>query len=148
MCPDATLKLFVTADPAARAARRLAELRERGDSRATLTLEVVLADIKARPPGAFALHSYHLMCDAFCKASLVTVDRCGVCCFARRRGTSGTPHGQLHLYGQHQVLFCWTRTPTAQKRRLQRLYGMLMLHLPTGKLQTVPSAWRALCVTI
>jgi CMP/dCMP kinase len=45
VCPDATVKLYVTASPAARAARRLRELRERG---ATVIYRDVLQDMTER----------------------------------------------------------------------------------------------------
>jgi len=45
VCPDATVKLFVTANPEARAIRRLAELRERG---VPAIYRDVLADMKER----------------------------------------------------------------------------------------------------
>lgn len=45
ICPDATVKLFVTATPEIRARRRFAELRAQGSAR---TEEEVLADIHAR----------------------------------------------------------------------------------------------------
>jgi CMP/dCMP kinase len=45
VCPDATVKLFVTASPDARAERRLRELRERG---ATVIYGDVLQDMKER----------------------------------------------------------------------------------------------------
>jgi CMP/dCMP kinase len=45
VCPDATIKLFVTASPEARAERRLRELRERG---ATVIYGDVLQDMKER----------------------------------------------------------------------------------------------------
>jgi CMP/dCMP kinase len=45
VCPDATVKLFVTASPEARAERRLRELRERG---ATAIYGDVLQDMKER----------------------------------------------------------------------------------------------------
>jgi CMP/dCMP kinase len=45
VCPDATVKLFVTASPEARAERRLRELRERG---ATVIYGDVLQDMKER----------------------------------------------------------------------------------------------------
>lgn len=45
VCPDANVKLFVTASLAARAQRRHAELAARGDS---VTLEAVAAQIEAR----------------------------------------------------------------------------------------------------
>jgi cytidylate kinase len=45
VCPDAAVKLFVTATPEARAGRRLKELRERG---ATAIYEDVLQDMKER----------------------------------------------------------------------------------------------------
>ncbi|MDP5087018.1 MAG: (d)CMP kinase [Yoonia sp.] len=45
ICPDANVKLFVTASPACRAERRYAELKAKG---ADVTLESVLADVKAR----------------------------------------------------------------------------------------------------
>jgi CMP/dCMP kinase len=45
ICPDATVKLFVTATPEIRARRRYAELHAQGSPR---TEEAVLADIRAR----------------------------------------------------------------------------------------------------
>jgi CMP/dCMP kinase len=45
ICPDATVKLFVTATPEIRARRRYAELKAQGSPR---TEEAVLADIRAR----------------------------------------------------------------------------------------------------
>src|SRR5947207_5134739 len=45
VCPDAAVKLFVTASPEARAARRLKELRERG---AASIYDEVLEDMKER----------------------------------------------------------------------------------------------------
>ena len=45
ICPDADLKLFITAAPGVRAKRRLQELRENGVS---IDYETVLADLKAR----------------------------------------------------------------------------------------------------
>jgi cytidylate kinase len=45
VCPDAAVKLFVTANPEARATRRLAELRERG---APAIYSDVLEDMKER----------------------------------------------------------------------------------------------------
>ena len=45
VCPDATLKLFVTASPESRAARRLKELRQRG---AAAIYDDVLQDMKER----------------------------------------------------------------------------------------------------
>lgn len=45
VCPDATLKLFVTATPEVRARRRFEELRERGD---TVMYERVLQDVVER----------------------------------------------------------------------------------------------------
>jgi CMP/dCMP kinase len=45
VCPDAEVKLFVTAGPQARAARRVKELRERG---ATAIYDAVLQDMKER----------------------------------------------------------------------------------------------------
>ncbi len=45
ICPDAEVKLFVVADDATRARRRLAELTQRGED---TTFERVLADIEAR----------------------------------------------------------------------------------------------------
>lgn len=44
--PDASVKIFLTASAEVRAARRLAEFREKGDT--TSTLESVLADMKQR----------------------------------------------------------------------------------------------------
>lgn len=46
ICPDAAVKLYVTADVAVRAQRRLAELQQRGDAAADYNS--VLADMKAR----------------------------------------------------------------------------------------------------
>ena len=45
ICPDADVKLFVTASPEVRAERRWKELSERGDTR---TYDEVLADVRAR----------------------------------------------------------------------------------------------------
>ncbi len=45
ICPDADIKIFVTAEPKVRAARRAAELRGRGE---TVDDDAVLADIEAR----------------------------------------------------------------------------------------------------
>jgi cytidylate kinase len=45
ICPDAEVKLYVTASDAARAARRYAELRARGED---TTLERVAADLRSR----------------------------------------------------------------------------------------------------
>ena len=45
ICPDAPVKLFITATPEARAQRRFAELSAKG---AEVTLEGVLADVQAR----------------------------------------------------------------------------------------------------
>ena len=45
ICPDADLKLFITATPEVRAKRRLEELLENG---VTIDYETVLADVKAR----------------------------------------------------------------------------------------------------
>lgn len=45
ICPDATVKLYVTASPEARARRRFLELRQRGEISSE---EEVLAEIKAR----------------------------------------------------------------------------------------------------
>lgn len=45
ICPDATVKLFVTASPEIRANRRFLELQAQGSTR---TLEDVLADIRSR----------------------------------------------------------------------------------------------------
>ncbi|WP_439149108.1 (d)CMP kinase [Sulfitobacter sp.] len=45
ICPDAQVKLFVTATPEVRAARRFAELRAKGED---VTLGQVLADVEAR----------------------------------------------------------------------------------------------------
>ena len=45
ICPDAEVKLFVTASPERRAARRWQELRDKGMD---VTLESVLADVQAR----------------------------------------------------------------------------------------------------
>ena len=45
VCPDADVKLFITASPEVRAKRRLAELQSYG---ADVTFDVVLADIKQR----------------------------------------------------------------------------------------------------
>ena len=45
VCPDATLKLFVTATPEVRARRRFEELRERGD---TVMYQSVLQDVVER----------------------------------------------------------------------------------------------------
>lgn len=45
ICPDAPVKLFVTASAACRAERRFKELREKDD---TITLEQVIADVQAR----------------------------------------------------------------------------------------------------
>jgi cytidylate kinase len=45
ICPDADVKIFVTASDAARAGRRYAELRANGDD---TTLEHVAADLKSR----------------------------------------------------------------------------------------------------
>jgi cytidylate kinase len=45
VCPDATVKLFVTASPEARAKRRLRELRQRG---AAAIYDAVLQDMKER----------------------------------------------------------------------------------------------------
>jgi len=45
VCPDAAVKLFLTASPAARAGRRVRELRERG---ATAIYSDVLQDMKER----------------------------------------------------------------------------------------------------
>ncbi len=45
VCPDATLKLFVTASPEVRARRRFEELRSRGDA---AIYEQVLQDVKER----------------------------------------------------------------------------------------------------
>jgi cytidylate kinase len=45
ICPDATVKLFITADPSVRAARRHRELAARADAP---PLSTVLADILAR----------------------------------------------------------------------------------------------------
>lgn len=47
MCPDAPVKLFVTASPEVRAARRLRELLERGAAPAG-GLAAVLADLRER----------------------------------------------------------------------------------------------------
>jgi cytidylate kinase len=49
ICPDAEVKLFVTASPEIRAERRFKELRARGhDSGQDTTFETVLADVLAR----------------------------------------------------------------------------------------------------
>ena len=45
VCPDADLKLFITASPEVRAKRRFAEFLQKGSNQ---TYEEVLADIKAR----------------------------------------------------------------------------------------------------
>ncbi len=45
ICPDADVKIYVSASDAARAARRYAELRERGEE---TTLERVAADLRSR----------------------------------------------------------------------------------------------------
>lgn len=45
ICPDADIKLFVTANPEERARRRHAELTDKGDER---SFDEVLADVKAR----------------------------------------------------------------------------------------------------
>ncbi len=45
ICPDAPVKLFITATPEVRAQRRFAELSAKG---AEVTLEGVLADVQAR----------------------------------------------------------------------------------------------------
>lgn len=45
ICPDADVKLYVTADPETRAERRFQELRAKGSD---TTYETVLADVKAR----------------------------------------------------------------------------------------------------
>jgi cytidylate kinase len=46
VCPDADVKIFVTATPEVRAERRFSELRARGDT--TTSLDVVLAAIRER----------------------------------------------------------------------------------------------------
>lgn len=49
ICPDAPVKLYVTADVAVRAQRRLDELRSRGGAdAAAASFDAVLADMKAR----------------------------------------------------------------------------------------------------
>lgn len=49
ICPDAPVKLYVTADVAVRAQRRLDELLSRGgQDAATASFDAVLADMKAR----------------------------------------------------------------------------------------------------
>jgi cytidylate kinase len=45
VCPDADVKLFVTASPEERARRRTAEMKERGIA---ADYEAILADVKAR----------------------------------------------------------------------------------------------------
>ena len=45
VCPDAEVKLYITASPEVRARRRMAELAERGDA---VPYETVLAEIRAR----------------------------------------------------------------------------------------------------
>lgn len=49
ICPDAPVKLYVTADVAVRAQRRLDELKSRGNAAAAdVNFDAVLADMKAR----------------------------------------------------------------------------------------------------
>ena len=58
ICPDAELKLFITAAPEVRAKRRLEELRENG---VTIDYEIVLADIKARDARDMSRHDAPLI---------------------------------------------------------------------------------------
>ena len=51
ICPDATVKIFVTATPEVRAERRFKELKGRGEA---VTFEDVLADIRRRDAARFA----------------------------------------------------------------------------------------------
>jgi cytidylate kinase len=67
VCPDATVKLFVTASPEARAARRVKELRQRG---AAAIYDHVLQDMKERD----ARDSLRQVAPLVAAADAVTID--------------------------------------------------------------------------
>lgn len=85
ICPDADVKLFVTASPEVRAARRVRELREAGHS---VTEAEVLADIERRDRrdrsraisplrqarDAYLLDTTNLAIDAAFKAAIALID--------------------------------------------------------------------------
>jgi cytidylate kinase len=87
VCPGAQAKLFVTASPEERAARRHRELASRGDP---TTFEAVLADIRRRderdstrsaaplvvPPGGVVLDTTSLDPDGALAAAVALVERC------------------------------------------------------------------------
>ncbi|TXN61552.1 (d)CMP kinase, partial [Methylobacterium sp. WL6] len=86
VCPDARVKLFITADAAERARRRHRELESRGE---TTTLAAILADIEARDArdaarstaplraadDAVRLDTTHLDADEAFAAARAVVDR-------------------------------------------------------------------------
>ena len=88
VCPDARVKLFITAEAAERARRRHRELEGRGE---TTTLAAILADIEARDArdaarataplraaaDAVLLDTTHLDADAAFAAARAVVDRAG-----------------------------------------------------------------------
>jgi len=86
VCPDARLKLFVTATPEVRAERRYRELRQRGEA---ATYDHVLADVRVRDardanrdaapmkpaPGAHLLDTSDLSIEAALDAAAALVER-------------------------------------------------------------------------
>lgn len=86
VCPEAQLKLFVTATPEVRAERRYRELRQRGEE---ATYEHVLADVQVRDardanraaapmkpaPGAYLLDTSDLSIEAALDAATALVER-------------------------------------------------------------------------
>jgi len=85
ICPDAEVKLYVTADPPARVARRLAELKSRGEDITYQELERQIAERDARDmnradsplrqaPDAHLLDTTHLSIEAAVEAARRIVD--------------------------------------------------------------------------
>jgi cytidylate kinase len=85
ICPDAQVKLYVTADPPARVARRLAELKSRGEDITYGELERQVAERDARDmnradsplrqaPDAHLLDTTHLSIEAAVEAARRIVD--------------------------------------------------------------------------
>lgn len=85
ICPDAEVKLYVTADPPARVARRLAELKSRGEDISYAELERQIAERDARDvnradsplrqaPDAHLLDTTHLSIEAAVEAARRIVD--------------------------------------------------------------------------
>ncbi|MBS0384688.1 MAG: (d)CMP kinase [Proteobacteria bacterium] len=85
ICPDADVKLYVTADPGPRVARRLAELKSRGENITYAELERQIAERDARDmtradsplrqaPDAHLLDTTHLSIEAAVEAARRIVD--------------------------------------------------------------------------